>query len=106
MAASVDPSYINITWFFASSGTQTQLIQKALAAAANKAGNSALADSILAGSTTINTSINAVADTYNVVEGGSLTTTTANGVLANDVDPNGKKLTATLGTTTTNGTLR
>ena len=33
------------------------------------------------------------------------TVTAANGVLANDVDPNGQKLTAKLGTTTTNGSL-
>lgn len=102
---SIAPKYVNITWFFASSASPDQLLRDALATAADKAGNTALAASIRAGSNTVVTTVVGDADTYTVVSGQTLTTTAANGVLKNDIDPNGKTLTATLGTTTTHGTL-
>jgi len=45
------------------------------------------------------------ADTYTVNRGATLTITAANGVLANDSDPQSKPLTASLVTSTTHGTL-
>jgi ELWxxDGT repeat protein/VCBS repeat-containing protein len=44
-------------------------------------------------------------DTYTVNEDGTLTVNDANGVLANDEDPDSDTLTVSLGTSTTNGTL-
>src|SRR6185369_16725202 len=45
------------------------------------------------------------ADTYTLNRGATLTITAANGVLANDSDPQSKPLTASLVTSTTHGTL-
>ncbi|MFO0902889.1 MAG: Ig-like domain-containing protein [Pirellulales bacterium] len=52
-----------------------------------------------------NTAPVGVADSYSTTSGQTLTTTTTNGVLANDTDADGNTLTATLVATTTNGTL-
>ena len=52
------------------------------------------------------TAITTNPDTYTVTAGQTLSTTTTNGVLDNDVDPTtGATMTAILGTTTANGSL-
>ena len=102
-------SYVNVTWFFASGGTDASRMREVMARAEAANGNQALAAAIRRGDSTLDPNANvaptAINDAYSLVANSVLTVAAANGVLANDVDPNGDALTATLVSGPTSGTL-
>lgn len=107
------PEYISLSLFFSSSANSPgNAFREVIAAGEAKVGNTALAAQIRAGASNVPTDPGntnqppvGVADTYNVVTGQTLTISQVLGVLANDTDPNNNPLTASLVTTTANGTL-
>lgn len=110
----LQPAYVSIAWFFSSaakSASSTSVFRQIVAAGEQRAGDTALAEAIRKGGTTppptptSNSIPVAVADTYSVAQGQVLTATAANGVLKNDTDAEGSKLTAVVATQPQHGTL-
>ena len=112
--------FASIIWFFASSGSPEVAFREAVAMGEEGAGNVELADAIRSESPDTvlpedptdpddpNTDVDApiaVNDSFTVVEDGELSLAGADGVLANDTDPNNETLTATVETTVSNGSL-
>ena len=105
-------AYHSIVWFFAkqrSPQSSGEVFREVIAIAEDDAGNTELADAIRNGEFgdgdgpgDSETPI-ANADTYTTPPDQLLTVAANEGVLSNDTDPNGDALTATLGTTTSNG---
>lgn len=92
-------NFVGIGWFFASSKPATQMLRETVALGEQLAGETALAVAIRAGRTTVPDGTNgspvATDDTFSVNQDAVLTIA-APGVLANDTDPDGNSLTASL----------
>jgi VCBS repeat-containing protein len=84
-------AYISLGLFLASTPPLEECLTELVAQAEEQAGNSDLAEAVRSGATTLDGASNAapvaVADAYEVDEGGTLTIAAASGVLANDTDP-------------------
>ena len=102
-------SYVKVTWFFASGGTDSSRMREMMAHAEELNGNQAIADAIRSGDSTLdgdeNTAPVAISNNYSVNENALLAVDAAGGVLANDVDPDGDPLTAVLVSGPSNGNL-
>ncbi|MDA1052095.1 MAG: DUF3105 domain-containing protein [Planctomycetota bacterium] len=92
--------FISIAWFFASSPPAQEMLRETIALREEQGGDSALAASIRAGRTDVPVGTNggpaATDDAFSVNENGVLTAAAVSGVLANDTDPDGDALTASL----------
>lgn len=92
--------FISIAWFFASSPPAQEMLRETIALSEERSGESELAASIRAGRTNVpdgtNGSPAATDDTFAVNENAVLTTAAVSGVLANDTDPDGDSLTASI----------
>ncbi|MCB9925288.1 MAG: DUF3105 domain-containing protein [Planctomycetaceae bacterium] len=101
--------FISIAWFFASSPPAQEMLRDTIALSEEQGGDSALAASIRAGRTDVPTGTNgspaATNDTFTVNENDVLTTAAVSGVLANDTDPEGNALTASLISQPSNGSV-
>ncbi|MCA9188091.1 MAG: tandem-95 repeat protein, partial [Planctomycetales bacterium] len=107
---SLQPDFISITWFFASSPTVQTQLRRMVARAEEMAGNSDLAQAIRDGATDVpNNGANqapvANADAYSTSTGTVLTVNQTDGVLRNDTDADGDTLTAQLATAPNSGSL-
>ena len=107
--SNLQPGYISIAWFFASSTPTSQVFRETIAMAEESVGESELAQSIRDGSDVPPDAVNrapiASVDSYSTQQGTSLNIAAANGVLANDVDPDGDTITAVLVSNVAHGTL-
>ncbi len=107
--ANLKAGYISIRMFLASAPPLADCLRDIMVEAENKAGYKSLANAIKNGDTDLDDSglhyPAAVNDTYTVSEDGTLTVTTANGVLKNDTDADKDKLTASIVTQPAHGTL-
>lgn len=110
----VQPQFVGINWFFASSPPAMQLLREAVAVAEDMSGNTSLALSIRESGqvpiqpTEPNDSDSppiATGDDYTVQENQELDVPEAAGVLANDTDPDGDTLTSELVDLPTNGSV-
>ncbi len=92
------PEYVNITWFFASAPSQSTLLRESVAIGEEANGDLELAGTIRDELTDVpaNISPTATNDTFTVSANTVLTVAAATGVLANDSDPNGDVLTASI----------
>ncbi|MCG8651966.1 MAG: Ig-like domain-containing protein, partial [Pirellulales bacterium] len=102
--------FITVNWFFASAASsQENVLRETLAIAEQRAGNTALADAIRTGADDLTTPDNAApiatGDSYATSQDETLSVAASSGVLSNDVDSSSDTLTATLVSSTTNGTL-
>jgi hypothetical protein len=92
--------FIGIAWFFASSSPAQEMLRETIALSEEQGGDSELAASIRARRTDVpdgtNASPAATDDSFTVNENEVLTTAAVSGVLANDTDPDGDTLTASL----------
>jgi ELWxxDGT repeat protein/VCBS repeat-containing protein len=92
--------FITIAWFLASTPPVEVMLRQTVAWGEELAGNMDLAEAIRDGGSELPRDVNAspvaTNDSFTVAQNGVLTTTAAAGVLANDVDPDGDVLTATL----------
>jgi len=99
--------FITIAWFLASTPPVEEMLRQTIARGELLAGNTILAEAILNGGTDVPEDVNAApvatADAYTVAQDGILTATADTGVLANDTDPDGDVLTATLVTDPSDG---
>jgi len=104
---SLRPEFINIAWFFASSPPTHEMLRSTIALSEELAGDSALAASIRAGGSDVPNGTNnapvATDDLFSVEQNSVLIINAASGVLANDIDPDGDSLTATLVSQPSNG---
>ncbi len=104
---SVSTHYVSMRWFFSSTVFE-DVLRETLASAEASVGNTALAEAILNGKTTIDTPVNVAPiandDIFSTQAGVALSVPTR-GVLANDVDSASDVITATVLTLPTNGTL-
>lgn len=104
---SLDVQFVSMRWFFASTVFE-DMLRETLASAEASVGNTALADAILNGSTTIETPANtapiAIDDAFSTPAGVTLSVP-AGGVLTNDVDSASDVITATTVTLPVNGSL-
>jgi VCBS repeat-containing protein len=102
-------AYISIAWFFASATSTSDVFRESMADAEASAGEEGLAEAIRNGGTTPPVDTNrapvAGADTYTTAQDTPLSVDAAAGVLANDSDPDGDAITATLVTSAEHGTL-
>lgn len=105
--AGLKPVHVSVRFYLASTPAPDEYLPELIARAEEAAGNTALAAAIRAGQTTLDNANApvAVADSYSVAAGTTLTVTAATGVLANDTDADGNTLTATLVGNTSSGTL-
>ncbi|MCA9214031.1 MAG: tandem-95 repeat protein, partial [Planctomycetales bacterium] len=110
------PEFINVLWFFASAPQPQKMLRETLAIVEDAAGNTSIAESIRAGGNEVsddhqddpgdaNASPETVDDAYTVEENNELKVDVNSGVLANDTDPDGDPLTATLLNQATNGSV-
>ncbi|MBN2473527.1 MAG: tandem-95 repeat protein [Pirellulales bacterium] len=104
------PTFISIRQFLASTPPMDVYLREVVAAAEELAGNADLAQAIRDGAGEAperppNQVPIAVADSYAVDEDDSLTVTADTGVLANDTDPDGDAMTATLVAGSSHGTV-
>ena len=94
------PEFVNITLFFSSAPPPPQMLRELMALSEELGGDAALAASIRAGDNDAPPATNrlpiAADDLFSVAQNAVLTITPASGLLANDVDPDGDALTATL----------
>lgn len=108
--------FINVHWFLASTPPPQQMLRETIALAEDLDGDPALAESIRAGGSDIpdttpdpplDTNARPVAmdDAYTVEENNELSVPLPSGVLANDTDPDGDTLTASLIDQATNGSV-
>ncbi|MCB9920997.1 MAG: DUF3105 domain-containing protein [Planctomycetaceae bacterium] len=101
--------FISIAWFFASSPPAQEMLRETIALSEEQGGDSLLAASIRAGRTDVPTGTNgspaATNDNFSVNENEVLTTAAVSGVLANDTDPEGDALTASLISQPSNGSV-
>ena len=92
--------FITIAWFLASTPPVDEMLRQTVAWGEELAGNTSLAEAIRSGSSDVPSDVNAspvaTNDSFTVASGRVLTTAAATGVLANDADPDGDTLTATL----------
>jgi VCBS repeat-containing protein len=91
------PEYVSMRMFLASTPPQDVMLRETIALGEELAGNTSLAETIRNGGATsdpTNSAPLAVADSYAVATGGTLTVPAASGVLHNDVDGDGDTLTA------------
>lgn len=99
--------FITIAWFLASTPPVEEMLRQTIARGELLAGNTSLAEAILNGGTEVLEDVNAApvatADAYAVAQDGILTATADTGVLANDTDPDGDVVTATLVTDPSDG---
>lgn len=99
----------SIAWFFASSPPAQEMLRETIALSEEQGGESELAASIRAGRTNVpdgtNGSPAATDDTFTVNENEVLTTAAVSGVLANDTDPDGDSLTASIVSQPSDGSL-
>ena len=94
------PEFVNITLFFSSAPPPPQMLRELMALSEELGGDADLAASIRAGGNDAPPATNrlpiAADDLFSVAQNAVLTITPASGLLANDVDPDGDALTATL----------
>ncbi len=104
---SLQPEFINVAWFFASSPDDAELVRQAIALGEELDGETDLAALIRAGGSDVPIDLNeppvASADAFEVDGNGVLVVDAETGVLANDVDSDGDTLTAQLVTQAGNG---
>ncbi len=110
--------FINVRWYLSSTPPPEQMLRESVAIAEDVSGNSTLAESIRAGGGDIpdapstpeppvdtNASPVATDDAYTVEENNELNVVVTAGVLANDTDPDGDTLTASVIDQADNGTV-
>jgi len=106
---SLRAQFISISLFLASTPSPEEYLPELIARAEELAGNVELAEAIRSGATDLDGGTNqapvGIDDTYTVESGDELTVAAASGVLANDVDPDGDALTASVVDTPAHGTL-
>lgn len=92
--------YLSYRWFTTIRPVPVQLLRETIAQAEERAGDASLAASIRAGTNDVSEEVNsapvAADDVFLVEQDDVLTIPAINGVLANDVDPDGDSITATL----------
>ena len=105
----IQSQYLNIVWFFASSGSPEAMFRETIAMGEEMAGHTTLAGTIRAGGTEVPNGTNSApianGNAFTVNENGVLTVAAASSVLNNDTDADGDSLTAVVLTQPANGTL-
>ncbi|MCP4191097.1 MAG: tandem-95 repeat protein [Planctomycetaceae bacterium] len=105
---SIKSEHLSIQWFFASAD-EASLFREVVADAEEQAGNQTLADAIRDASSELPAGSNrapiGLADQYETALNETLSVSLADGLLSNDVDPDGDSLTANLVRESENGAL-